>query len=60
MSKKAINVIVAIVMFVSSFSTLYVCVNITSLDKELSTYVQGTPYAPVIKVGAIQVDEPGE
>jgi predicted transcriptional regulator len=51
MSKKAINVIVAIVMFVSSFSTLYVCVNITSLDKELSTYVQGTPYAPVIKVG---------
>jgi len=51
MSRKVINVIVIIVMFVSSFSTLYVCVNITSLTKELNNYMQGAPYAPSIKVG---------
>lgn len=51
MSRKVINVIVVIVMFVSSFSTLYVCVSITSLGKELDTYMRGAPYAPVIKVG---------
>jgi len=49
--KKATNFIIAVVMFVSSFSTLYVCVNITSLTKELNNYMQGAPYAPSIKVG---------
>lgn len=51
MNRKVINLIIAVVMFVSSFGTLYVCVNITSLTKELNNYMQGTPYAPVIRIG---------
>ncbi len=49
--RKTINLIIAAVMFVASFSTLYVCVNITSLDRELGDYMRGTPYSPTIRVG---------
>lgn len=49
--RKIINVIVVIVMLVTSFCTLYVCVNTTSFRRELDDYMLGTPYAPSIKVG---------
>jgi len=49
--RKTINAIVVIVMFMTSFCTLYVCVNTTSLGRELDDYMLGTPYAPSIKVG---------
>ncbi|MCE5193502.1 ABC transporter permease [bacterium] len=51
--RKMINAIVAVVMFTVSFCTLFVCVNITSLDRELDDYMRSTPYASTIRVGEL-------
>ncbi|MHB8071371.1 MAG: ABC transporter permease [Candidatus Cryosericum sp.] len=51
--KRVITTFMCLMMMFSSFSTLFVLTNVTSLRKELDRYIEDAPYAPNIKIGSL-------